>query len=141
MCKAFKSTCFVLKNICKRLALRKVPFWENVLFDETKWWKYEWISKAPLVKSTQKDLVSSVPVRGFPSEAVVCRCSFKMVSKKFRQFRRKTPVLESPFNKVTHLKTAKFLKAHFFTDPLRWLLLFIPSRDESEAYLRCFRKF
>ena len=77
----------ILKNICERLALRKGRFWENVLLGETKWWKYEWISRAPLVKSTQKDLVSPVPWRGFSSEAIVHRCSFKTgVLKNFANF-------------------------------------------------------
>ena len=61
-------------------------------------------------------------------------------SQKFRKFHKKTSMLESPFNKVAGLKAcnfikirlqhksflvsfSKFLKATFFTEHLRWLLL------------------
>ena len=44
------------------------------------------------------------------SEVVVRRFSVKMVFLKFRNIRRKTPVLESLFNKVEALKACNFIK-------------------------------
>ena len=72
------------------------------------------------------------------TSADVYRCSSKLVT--FRNNHRKTPVLESLFNKVAHLKAcsfikkrlqhrcfhvniAKFLRTAFFIKHLRWLLL------------------
>ena len=67
-------------------------------------------------------------------------------SLKFHKFRRKTPVLESRFNKVIVLQTCNFIKkrhqhaqvfscgiSEFFKNPsltehLRWLLLIMPYR-------------
>ena len=82
-------------------------------------------------------------------KAAVRRCSSQFVFLEFRNIRRKTPVLESLFNKVAGLKAcnftkkqaltqvfpvniAKFLRAAFFIDPIRWLL---------QPFLRNFPKF
>ena len=63
-------------------------------------------------------------------------------SSKFRKFYRKTPVLDSPFNKLFQnetptqcfpVKFAKFWRTYFFREHLWWLLLgfleFIVSKD------------
>ena len=69
------------------------------------------------------------------ADVLLNRCSWKLC-----KFYRKKPVLESLFNKVAGIqvcnfikkrlrhrcfpvKLAKFLKKHFFTEHLRWLLL------------------
>ena len=71
-------------------------------------------------------------------EAVFCRFFSKQMFLKFRRFYRKTPVLESLFNKdaglkktqtqVLSCKFAKFLRTRTSTEHLRWLLLNKPKR-------------
>ena len=75
------------------------------------------------------------------AEAVVQRCSVKKVFLEISQSHRKTPVPETLFNKFAGLRPAtllkkslwhrcfpvnfaKFLRTPFFTEHLRWLLLY-----------------
>ena len=75
------------------------------------------------------------------AEAVVQRCSVKKVFLEISQSHRKTPVPETLFNKFAGLRPAtllkkslwhrcfpanfaKFLSTPFFTEHLRWLLLY-----------------
>ena len=52
----------------------------------------------------------------------VCRCSSNRCSWKFHKFYRKTPVLESLFNKVTGLKSCNFMKKRSNTRVFLWNL-------------------
>ena len=66
----------------------------------------------------------------FPKQPPVVFCK-KRCSKKFRKFHRKTPMLESLFNKVAGLKAWNFIKMRFqhrcfpvkFPKTLRTLIL------------------
>ena len=67
----------------------------------------------------------------YVAEAIVCRCSLKLVFQKIRKFYKKTPVLESLFNKkslkLKHfpLKIDKFFITPFFKERLWWLLMML----------------
>ena len=74
------------------------------------------------------------------SEAVICRCSLKCVFKKFRNIHRRTPVLESHYNKVKKklqrscfsVNIAKIPREFFFVEHLHWVLLKVKQNATKE---------
>ena len=58
------------------------------------------------------------------------------ILRNFEKFHRKTPVLESLFNKVKGLeaKLAKFLRTPFFREHLRWLLQYPEAKSLANTH-------